>query len=59
MRKTPSVISVVGGQSFLFFYRLILYPYLLVILISSLGDWIYQNPVVVDMNYLGEVICTL
>ncbi len=24
-------------------------------LIGSLGDWVYQNPVMVDMNYLGQV----
>ena len=32
-----------------------LIPIPFAILISSLGDWVYQNPVVVDMNYLGEV----
>ena len=32
-----------------------LIPIPFTILISSLGDWVYQNPVVVDMNYLGEV----
>ena len=32
-----------------------LIPIPFAILISSLGGWVYQNPVVVDMNYLGEV----
>ena len=32
-----------------------LIPIPFAILISALGDWVYLNPVVVDMNYLGEV----
>ena len=34
-------------------FNLIPIPFAL--LIGSLGDWVYQNPVLVDMNYLGEV----
>lgn len=34
-------------------FNLIPIPFTL--LISSLGDWVYQNPVLVDMNYLGQV----
>ena len=34
-------------------FNLIPVPFAL--LIGSLGDWVYQNPVLVDMNYLGEV----
>ena len=32
-----------------------LIPIPFAILVNSLGDWVYQNSVVVDMNYLGEV----
>lgn len=34
-------------------FNLIPIPFTL--LIGSLGDWVYQNPVLVDMNYLGQV----
>jgi len=34
-------------------FNLIPIPFAL--LIGSLGDWVYQNPVLVDMNYLGQV----
>ena len=34
-------------------FNLIPIPFAL--LIASLGDWVYQNPVLVDMNYLGQV----
>ena len=34
-------------------FNLIPIPFAL--LISNLGDWVYQNPVLVDMNYLGQV----
>ena len=34
-------------------FNLIPIPFTL--LIGGLGDWVYQNPVLVDMNYLGQV----
>ena len=34
-------------------FNLIPVPFAL--LVGSLGEWVYQNPVLVDMNYLGEV----
>ena len=32
-----------------------LIPIPFAILVNTLGDWVYLNPVVVDMNYLGEI----
>ena len=37
------------------FLTLNLIPIPFAYLISFLGEWIYQNPVTVDMNFLGEV----
>ena len=34
-------------------FNLIPVPFAL--LVGSLGEWVYQNPVLVDMNYLGQV----
>ena len=34
-------------------FNLVPIPFVLVI--SLLGDWVYQNPVIVDMNYMGEI----
>ena len=34
-------------------FNLIPIPFAL--LITTLGDWVYQNPVVVNMNYLGDI----
>ena len=32
-----------------------LIPIPIALSISTLGAWVYQNPILVDMNYLGEV----
>ena len=32
-----------------------LIPIPIALLINTLGAWVYQNPILVDMNYLGEV----
>ena len=32
-----------------------LIPIPIALLISTFGEWVYQNPILVDMNYLGEV----
>ena len=45
-----------GWWAILFvFLSFILLPIPFAILVNTLGDWVYLNPVVVDMNYLGEI----
>jgi len=52
--KTTQYFSSWWAILFVFLaFNLVPVPFAL--LVGSLGEWVYQNPVLVDMNYLGEV----
>ena len=52
--SNPNYFSAWWALVFIFL-TLNLFPIPFAILISFLGDWVYSNPVIVEMNYLGQI----
>ena len=52
--SNPNYFSAWWALVFIFL-TLNLLPIPFAILISFFGDWVYSNPIIVDMNYLGQI----